>query len=234
MNNVYRTGVLLALVWLITVVPILPLHAAEYEKNAPGGIISRYAEKTVSALQNEAFRQKETLEPLRRQLFNQLAPIIDFELMTRMAMGPQARQTSPEKLEELRQVFKPLVVRLYTDRLFKYMVEPKNPWTLNEIRIKNQQFRGGGQYALVSTLAKVEKNGTKRELAMDFKMIDRDGNWKVYDLVFENVSLVENYRSQFTSILANGTVDELIQKLRTKLEGIRPEDAEKSVTSDSA
>jgi len=48
-------------------------------------------------------------------------------------------------------------------------------------------------------------------------MILKDGKWKVYDVVVENVSLVQNYRTQFSDILAKNTPDQLLEILRKKV-----------------
>jgi phospholipid transport system substrate-binding protein len=50
-------------------------------------------------------------------------------------------------------------------------------------------------------------------------MIMKDKVWKVYDVVIENVSLVQNYRSQFNSILAKNTPDQMIEILKKKTQG---------------
>jgi len=50
-------------------------------------------------------------------------------------------------------------------------------------------------------------------------MILKDGKWKVYDVVVENVSLVQNYRTQFNDILANNTPEQLLETLRKKVKG---------------
>jgi phospholipid transport system substrate-binding protein len=48
-------------------------------------------------------------------------------------------------------------------------------------------------------------------------MILKNGKWKVYDVVVENVSLVQNYRTQFNEILAGGTPEQLLETLRKKV-----------------
>ena len=48
-------------------------------------------------------------------------------------------------------------------------------------------------------------------------MILKDGKWKVYDVVVENVSLIQNYRTQFNDILASGTPEKLLESLRKKV-----------------
>jgi phospholipid transport system substrate-binding protein len=50
-------------------------------------------------------------------------------------------------------------------------------------------------------------------------VILKDGAWKVYDVVIENVSLVLNYRTQFKDILAKNTIEQLLEILRKKVKG---------------
>jgi phospholipid transport system substrate-binding protein len=60
---------------------------------------------------------------------------------------------------------------------------------------------------------------SSKEIPIFYKVILKDGTWKVYDVVVENVSLVRNYRSQFNSILAKNTPDQLLEILRKKVKG---------------
>ena len=70
-----------------------------------------------------------------------------------------------------------------------------------------------GDYAVVKTHVPYHD----RNAALDYRLHMTDGKWKVYDVVVEGISLVENYRSQFSSLLANESFDSLLQKLREKV-----------------
>src|SRR5262249_42717649 len=54
------------------------------------------------------------------------------------------------------------------------------------------------------------------EVAINYKLHNVGGDWKVYDVVVENISLVNNYRSQFNRVLANASFDELMRKMQQK------------------
>ena len=58
---------------------------------------------------------------------------------------------------------------------------------------------------------------SSKEIPIDYRMVLKDGKWKVYDVVVENVSLVQNYRTQFNEILADSTPEQLLQTLRKKV-----------------
>jgi phospholipid transport system substrate-binding protein len=52
------------------------------------------------------------------------------------------------------------------------------------------------------------------ETAIDHRLHDIDGQWKVYDMVIEHVSIVNNYRAQFDRVIARSSVKELLQKMK--------------------
>lgn len=54
---------------------------------------------------------------------------------------------------------------------------------------------------------------------LEYRLLKRDGNWWVYDVVIEGVSLVSNYRTQFNKIIRTASYEELIRRMRVKLEG---------------
>jgi phospholipid transport system substrate-binding protein len=56
-----------------------------------------------------------------------------------------------------------------------------------------------------------------KEIPIFYRMILKDGKWKVYDVVVENVSLVQNYRTQFNDILASNTPEQLLEILRKRV-----------------
>ncbi len=60
---------------------------------------------------------------------------------------------------------------------------------------------------------------SSKEIPITYRVILKNGTWKVYDVVIENVSLVLNYRTQFNDILAKNTPDQLLEILRKKVKG---------------
>ena len=59
------------------------------------------------------------------------------------------------------------------------------------------------------------------EFAVNYKLHELNGDWKVYDVMIENVSIVNNYRSQFSRILAKSSFAELLDRIREKLATFR-------------
>ena len=61
------------------------------------------------------------------------------------------------------------------------------------------------------------RNSKGEEFTINYKLHRVGENWRVYDLVIENISLINNYRSQFNRILASSTYAELISKIKAKV-----------------
>lgn len=68
-----------------------------------------------------------------------------------------------------------------------------------------------GNYAMVKTKV-VRKN---KSMNVDYKMIRQGDHWQVYDIVVEGISMIRNYRSQFTKILQEESFDVLMKRMNT-------------------
>ncbi len=68
-----------------------------------------------------------------------------------------------------------------------------------------------GKFARVET--KVISDGG-RELPIDYQLHDDNGQWKVYDMVIDQISIVNNYRAQFERVISKSSVKELLERLK--------------------
>ena len=123
-----------------------------------------------------------------------------------MVMRSLAKNWDPRSDQERQQfisLFKSLLENSYASKLESYSDEKIN--YLSEV-IK-------GKYALVKTEV-VRPSST---IVVDYKLIQENGNWRVYDFVIEGVSMIRNYRSQFTKIIRKDSYEVLVQKLADKM-----------------
>lgn len=133
-------------------------------------------------------------------------PYVDFEYATRLAVGRAWRQASPEQKEQLVDQFRNMLVRTYSNSISAYegqtlKVLPSrgNDKSGDEATVRTQFVRAGGQ-----------------PLPIDFSMHKAGGDWKVYDITVEGVSLVLTYRSEFDAIVKQQGIDGLIKALAQK------------------
>ena len=125
--------------------------------------------------------------------------------MAKRSLGSEWRHRSPEEQKEFVKLFTDLLERAYLDKIEFYNGE-------NFQYLKERE--DDTNYAQVDTKL-VDKQG--QEFAINYRLYNMKGDWKVYDVVIENVSIVNNYRSQFTRVLATSSFEELVNRMKGKL-----------------
>ena len=144
-----------------------------------------------------------------RQKLNQLVdakivPFLDFERMTKDAMGPNWSKAAPEQKKQLTAEFRTLLVRTYSGALAAY-----RPNT--QIRYKPARDLGDGEKLVRSEVIQAGNE----PIGLDYYMAKGDKGWMVYDITVFGARLVENYRSTFKTEIQNNGIDGLLKNLAT-------------------
>ena len=139
-------------------------------------------------------------ELLRETIF----PRFDFKEMAKRSLGTHWRRRTPEEQQEFVRIFAHLLEKAYLGRLDSYYNE-KLIYTSETI---------DEPYAEVGTKILTSKG---EEFTIKYKVNRVRDEWKVYDLVVENISLVNNYRSQFNRIIKKSSYDQLVSMVKQKL-----------------
>lgn len=111
---------------------------------------------------------------------------------------------TPAQRTEFVNLFEQVLENSYADKILSYTNEKVEFYKEN--KLSNTQ---------VEVQSKIITSS--KEIPIFYRMILKDGKWKVYDVVIENVSLVQNYRTQFSDILAKDKPEKLLETLRKKL-----------------
>jgi len=171
--------------------------------------VRQTADRVLSVLQDSrlksADRQKERHEQLRQIIGSRF----DFGEMAKRSLGSNWQKANNEDQRQFVELFTELLEKSYADQIESY----------NGEKIVYGRENVSQDQADVDTKI-VTKKG--EEIAVTYKLRSAAGDWKVYDVVIENVSLVNNFRSQFNRILANASFAELLKKLQTKSVEIKP------------
>ena len=146
----------------------------------------------------------------RHRAVRQIADeIFDFEETARRAMAQHWRPLTAAQQREFVEAFSDLLERAYMSKIELYSGE----------KIQYPGERVEGDVATVATRI-ITKKGT--EVPIDYRMLRRGARWRVYDVSIEGVSLIANYRTQFNSVIRTSSYDELLRKMRSRVEEIRP------------
>jgi phospholipid transport system substrate-binding protein len=131
-------------------------------------------------------KKKERRDRLRQIVYSRF----DFAEMAKRSLGSHWQRRSPQEQQEFVKLFTNLLEDTYLDKIESY----------NGEKFKYTRENQDKNYAEVDTKI-ITKKG--EEFSINYKLQSANGEWKVYDIIIENISLVNNYRSQFNRVLAN-------------------------------
>ena len=169
-------------------------------------------EKVIAIIKDE--NMKNDKQGRRAALRNAIDERFDYRQMAIRALAKNWDLRSDQERQQFISLFKSLLENSYASKLESYSDEKIN--YLSEV-IK-------GKYALVKTEV-VRPSST---IAVDYKLVQEDGVWRVYDFVIAGVSMIRNYRSQFTKIIRKESYEVLVQKLVDKINKLEQEGPEAS------
>jgi phospholipid transport system substrate-binding protein len=166
----------------------------------PTDIAKQVIERALNAL-NDPSSQGEA----RRQKVKAIVdPYFDYQEMAKRSLGPVWAKLSPGQRQEFVALFSQLLEASYSDKIEKYAQRVKIDYT-GEIL--------SGDNAEVRTVV-VKAND---RIPLNYRLMNEGGTWRVYDVVIEGVSLVSNYRSQFSKIIHESSYAELVKRLKIKV-----------------
>ena|SRR5438309_268966 len=169
----------------------------------PTDQIKATVDKAIVVLKDPRLKSETKTRERREQLKPILFARFDFAEMGKRALGSEWRRRTPAEQEEF--------VRLFTDLLEHAYAQTIESYTDEKIIYVGEKL--DGSYADVSSKILTNKG---QEYSIDYKAHLVGNEWKVYDVVVENISMVNNFRSQFTRVIAHSSYEELIRKLKAK------------------
>ena len=144
----------------------------------------------------------------RRQLLETVVgERFDYQEMSRRSLGAPWNNLSDKEKDEFVSLFQTLLVNTYADKVESYSGEGVQ--YVNERREK--------EYAEVRTKVLTGKT----EIPLDYRLLNKGSAWRVYNVVVDGVSLVSNYRGQFSKILRTSSYADLVDQLRKKSDKIK-------------
>ena len=138
-------------------------------------------------------------------LGTEIEKVFDFTELSKRTLGRDWKKMSAEQQQEFVKLFKELLQGVYADRLLAY--SDQKVLFDKEIMLKK------GRAEVQSYL----QTSDGKKIPLFYRLTDKSGSWKVYDVIIEGVSMVKNYRTQFRDILAKDSPDKLLEILRDKV-----------------
>jgi len=164
-------------------------------------------DEVLRVLGDKDLKQPARSEERRQLLEKVVGGRFDYQEMSRRSLGAPWNQLSDKDKQEFVDLFRTLLTNTYADRVETYSGDG----------VKYLNERTEKEYAEVRT--KVLSG--KTEIPMDYRLLNKSNDWRVYDVVVDGVSLVNNYRGQFSKILRTSSYPELVDQLRKKSDKLK-------------
>jgi phospholipid transport system substrate-binding protein len=171
----------------------VPLDTVQANVNKVLNVLRDPTLKVASAKE----KKKERLESIYVSMFDEVE-------LSRRTLARNWNKLNTTQRQEFVQLFRQVLEKAYIDKILSYT---------------NEKIVFDGETMLSQNQAEVQTRivTSTKEIPIFYRVILRDGTWKAYDVVVENVSMVQNYRTQFNEILAKNTPEELLAILRKKV-----------------
>ena len=181
----------------------LCIHPAGANAGAPTDQLKQSVEKLQAILSDKSLKGEAKLQERRQKLREVIDARFDFDEMAKRSLGPEWQKHSPEEQKDFVAAFTGLLEAAYFDKLESYNGE--------KVRFINE--RKDEDITQVDTKITDNKG---QDYSVNYRLRDVNGDWKVFDVVIENISLVNNYRSQFSRVLAKSSYQDLVQAMNQK------------------
>ncbi|MEY4685842.1 MAG: hypothetical protein RLZ25_2301 [Pseudomonadota bacterium] len=185
--------------------------------DAPQQVIQQTANQLQVSLQKPEYKDNfAKATTLVDQIIN---PHVDFDRVSMLVLGKNFKTATQDQRDRFKKEFRLLLVRTYTTAFTEY-----SDWKINYLPLE-----GDGNDKKVMVKTEILQSGGK-PVAVNYRMIQDGAEWKVYDILIEGVSLLQNYRTSFNDQIEQGqSIDQLIANLAERNAGAlaNPEGAKK-------
>lgn len=173
-------------------------------QEVPDELVKSVAEDVLKIVQEDRELRAGSQSKMAQLIEEKIVPHFDFERMTRLAVGRNWRQATPEQRKALMDEFRTLLVRSYSAAY--------NAYKDITVEVKPLRLRPSDDDVVVRTLIKLP--GGAPPVGVDYSMYKASSNWKVYDVTVDGVSLVTTYRNTFADQVSRGGIESLVKALQ--------------------
>ena len=171
--------------------------------NGPTEQVRATVDKVLAIVRSPNLNPTGQQQDLRVRLAEAINPRFDFVEMAKRSLGSHWGRRTPKEQREFVKIFAGLLGRSYAGNIESY--SSQNVVYTGESENQN--------YAQVDTKIVVENHPPQ---SINYKLHSVNNEWKVYDLVIEDISVVDNYRSQFDRVIARSSFEELVRLIEEK------------------
>ena len=190
---------------ILGLLAFLSLGASQARIDSPTAEVKATVDRAINILKDSRYQGEAKRAERRRLLREAIFPRFDFQEMAKRSLGPEWNHRTGEEQRVFVKLFTDFVEKTYARRIESYTHE-KFIYTREHI---------DEPYAEVDSKLVTSKG---EEIKINYLLHRVADDWKVYDLIVDDVSVVNNYRSQFRRVIDESSYAELVRRLQQKLE----------------
>jgi len=180
---------------------ILPVSAFT---GVPLETVKGHVDKVLDVLRDPSLKPESAKKAKKDKIRVIAEKMFDFTELSKRTLAQNWSKLSPEQQKEFVELYTSLLENTYTNKIMSYSDEKilftkEVPLSEKAVEVQSTVLRKTG------------------EIPIFYRVTMKDDSWKVYDIVIEGVSLVNNYRSQFREILSNNPPESMLETLRKKV-----------------
>lgn len=181
---------------------LLAAASAQAQMAAPDAFVRQISTEVIDSVKADKAIQGGDVTKVLALVDAKVMPNVNFEVVTRSAVGPKWREASPEQRSKLQNEFKTLLVRVYAGALSQIRDQT--------VEITRTQPVQNSTQVIVQS----EVRGKGEPIKLDYRVDKFSDAWKIIDVNVGGIWLVQSYRSQFAQVLGGtGGIDALITRL---------------------
>ena len=192
--------------WLFIATISLESLATASSSSSPTEVIKSTIDDVTRLLSDEKYKTPDQLKKRRQMIEDIIGRHFDYEEMAKRSLAAYWKKLNQEERQEFVKLFTSFLSWNYAGKIEGYAGE--------QVHYLNERIKGN--FAEVRT----KIVSVKTELPLNYRLLKKSGDWYVYNIVIEGVSLIRNYRTQFKRIIRDSSYAELVQQLRNKSEEI--------------
>jgi phospholipid transport system substrate-binding protein len=177
-----------------------------FAQPSPVPMLENCANQIISTLKANKSSLKNNPNIIYKAVETYFLPYVDVTGMSRSVLGRQVWQkATPAERAQFSKVFTQLVIRTYSSPLTQYKDETvqflpiRGTLASRFLRINSVIVRSEGQ-----------------NIPLSYSLVSKDGQWKIYDISVEGVSLLQSFKSQFAQALQNSNITDVIKQMQQK------------------
>jgi phospholipid transport system substrate-binding protein len=194
-----RIGSIVVALWMAALLMPALIWAATAKET-----VETQVNKVLRALSEPGFKDqvKDAKIAKIRSIVNE---IFDYTELSKRTLGREWTKFNAPQQSEFVKLFSELLEKTYADRLLSYSDE--------KVVFEKESMLREGQAEVTSNVLTADG----KKIPLDYRLLQKGGIWRVYDVIIEGISLVKNYRDQFRDILAKDSPEEVLKMLRDKV-----------------